>query len=104
MKLFENEILYLLGNRVITILCIPYRYCSNCIFREGILCKLRYFQVNNPNKFLKSEDVISDPKDLELYKKALKDRQRFFPNSTIEDVKGTGSQPYEIGFRTVTMP
>ena len=60
--------------------------------------------VNNPNKFLKSEDVISDPKDLELYKKALKDRQRFFPNSTIDDVKGTGSQPYEIGFRTVTMP
>ena len=60
--------------------------------------------VNNPNKFLKSEDVISDPKDLELYKKALKDRQRFLPNSTIEDVKGTGSQPYEIGFRTVTMP
>ena len=59
---------------------------------------------NNPNKFLKSEDVISDPKDLELYKRALKDRQRFFPNSIIEDVKGTGSQPYEIGFRTVTMP
>ena len=54
MKLFENEILYLLGNRVITILCVPYMHCSNCIFSEGILCKLRYFQVNTPINFLQA--------------------------------------------------
>lgn len=62
MKLFENEILYLLGNRVITILCAPYIHCSNCIFSEGILCKLRYFQVNTPNKFLASFDCRNQSK------------------------------------------
>ena len=62
MKLFENEILYLLGNRVITILCVPYIHCSNCIFSEGILCKLRYFQVNTPNKFLSSFDCRNQSK------------------------------------------
>ena len=43
MKLFENEILYLLGNRVIAIPVNPYIYCSECIFSEGNICKLRYF-------------------------------------------------------------
>lgn len=62
MKLFENEILYLLGNRVITILCVPYMHCSNCIFSEGILCKLRYFQVNTPNKFLASFNCCNQSK------------------------------------------
>ena len=55
MKLFENEILYLLGNRVIATPAEPYLYCSKCIFREGNMCKLRYFLANNLNKFLTSD-------------------------------------------------
>lgn len=59
MKLFENEILYLLGNRVITTPTGSYIYCCECIFSEGNICKLRYFQANNPNKFLKSFDCLN---------------------------------------------
>lgn len=36
MKLFENEILYLLGNRVIATPAEPYIHCGECIFSEGI--------------------------------------------------------------------
>ena len=61
---------------------------------------------NNPSNFLKSESVISDPQDLALYNRALKERQRWLEldNTVIEDVKGSGPKSYEIGFRTVTMP
>ena len=60
---------------------------------------------NNPSNFLKSESVISDPQDLALYNRALKERQRWLGlNTVIEDVKGSGPKSYEIGFRTVTMP
>lgn len=62
MKLFENEILYLLGNRVITILCVPYIHCGECILSDGILCKLRYFQIHNPNKFLANFDCRNQSK------------------------------------------
>ena len=62
MKLFENEILYLLGNRVITTPAEPYVYCSECIFREGNMCKLRYFRANNLNKFLTSFDCLNQNK------------------------------------------
>lgn len=63
MKLFENEILHLLGNRVITILCSTlYMHCSNCVFSEEILCKLRYFQATTPNKFLTSFDCFNQDK------------------------------------------
>lgn len=62
MKLFENEILYLLGNRVIATPAEPYVYCSECIFSEGNMCKLRYFRLNNPNKFLKSFDCLNQHK------------------------------------------
>ena len=62
MKLFENEILYLLGNRVIATPAEPYVYCSECIFREGNMCKLRYFQANNLNKFLTSFDCLNQNK------------------------------------------
>ena len=59
MKLFENEILYLLGNRVIATPAESYVYCSACIFR---MCKLRYFRTNNPNKFLTSFDCLNQNK------------------------------------------
>lgn len=62
MKLFENEILYLLGNRVIATPAEPYVYCSECIFREGDTCKLRYFRSNNLNKFLISFDCLNQNK------------------------------------------
>lgn len=62
MKLFENEILYLLGNRVIATPAEPYVYCSECIFREGNMCKLRYFRSNNLNKFLISFDCLNQNK------------------------------------------
>ena len=62
MKLFENEILYLLGNRVIAITAAPYVYCSECIFSEGNICKLRYFRSHNPNKFLTSFDCLNQHK------------------------------------------
>lgn len=62
MKLFENEILYLLGNRVIATPAEPYVYCSECIFREGNMCKLRYFQSHNPDKFLTSFDCLNQNK------------------------------------------
>ena len=62
MKLFENEILYLLGNRVIATPAEPYVYCSECIFCEGNMCKLRYFRLNNPNKFLTSFDCLNQHK------------------------------------------
>lgn len=62
MKLFENEILYLLGNRVIAIPAEPYVYCSECIFCEGNMCKLRYFLLNNPNKILESFDCLNQNK------------------------------------------
>lgn len=62
MKLFENEILYLLGNRVIATPAEPYVYCSECIFSEGNICKLRYFRSNNPNKFLESFDCLNQNK------------------------------------------
>lgn len=62
MKLFENEILYLLGNRVIAIPAEPYVYCSECIFSEGNMCKLRYFRLNNPNKFLERFDCFNQNK------------------------------------------
>lgn len=59
MKLFENEILYLLGNRVIATPAEPYIHCCECIlFSEGNICKLRYFRSYNPNKFLKSFDCL----------------------------------------------
>ena len=61
---------------------------------------------NNPSNFLKSESVISDPQDLALYNRALKERQRWLEltNNVIEDIKGSGPKSHEIGFRTVTMP
>lgn len=62
MKLFENEILYLLGNRVIATPAEPYVYCSECIFSEGNMCKLRYFRLNNPNKFLERFDCFNQNK------------------------------------------
>jgi len=62
MKLFENEILYLLGNRVIATPAEPYIYCSACIFRKGNMCKLRYFRANNLNKFLTSFDCLNQNK------------------------------------------
>lgn len=62
MKLFENEILYLLGNRVIATPAEPYVYCSECIFREGNMCKLRDFQSYNLNKFLTSFDCLNQNK------------------------------------------
>lgn len=62
MKLFENEILYLLGNRVIATPAEPYVYCSECIFREGNMCKLRYFRANNTDKFLTSFDCLNQNK------------------------------------------
>lgn len=62
MKLFENEILHLLGNRVIAIPAEPYVYCSECIFREGDTCKLRDFQSHDPNKFLISFDCLNQNK------------------------------------------
>lgn len=62
MKLFENEILYLLGNRVIATPAEPYVYCSQCIFREGNMCKLRYFRANNSDKFLTSFDCLNQNK------------------------------------------
>ena len=62
MKLFENEILYLLGNRVIATPAEPYVYCSECIFREGNMCKLLYFRANNLNKFLTSFDCLNQNK------------------------------------------
>lgn len=62
MKLFENEILYLLGNRVIATPAEPYVYCSECIFHEGNMCKLRYFLANNPNKFFISFDCLNQNK------------------------------------------
>ena len=63
MKLFENEILYLLGNRVIATPAEPYIHCCECIlFSEGNICKLRYFQVNTPNKFLASFDCRNQSK------------------------------------------
>ena len=62
MKLFENEILYLLGNRVIATPAEPYVYCSECIFSEENMCKLRYFRSNNPNRFLKSFDCLNQHK------------------------------------------
>lgn len=62
MKLFENEILYLLGNRVIATPAEPYVYCSECIFYEVNTCKLRGFQLHNPNKFLKSFDCLNQNK------------------------------------------
>ena len=62
MKLFKNEILYLLGNRVIATPAVPYVYCSECIFCEGNMCKLRYFRANNPNKFLTSFDCLNQHK------------------------------------------
>lgn len=62
MKLFENEILYLLGNRVIATLAEPYVYCSECIFHKGNMCKLRYFRSNNLNKFLTSFDCFNQNK------------------------------------------
>lgn len=62
MKLFENEILHLLGNRVIATPAEHYLHCSNCVFSEGNLCKLRCFQVNNPNKFLASFDCCNQSK------------------------------------------
>lgn len=62
MKLFKNEILYLLGNRVIATPAEPYVYCSECIFREGAMCKLRYFRANNLNNFLTSFDCLNQNK------------------------------------------
>lgn len=62
MKLFENEILYLLGNRVIATPAEPYVYCSECIFHKGNMCKLRDFQLYNPNKFLTSFDCLNQNK------------------------------------------
>ena len=62
MKLFENEILYLLGNRVIATPAEPYIYCSACIFRKEDTCELRYFRSNNLNKFLTSFDCLSQNK------------------------------------------
>ena len=62
MKLFENEILYLLGNRVITTPAEPYVHCSECIFHEGNMCKLRYFRANNLDKFLTSFDCLNQNK------------------------------------------
>ena len=62
MKLFENEILYLLGNRVIATPAEPYVYCSECIFREGNVCKLRYFRANNSDNFLTSFDCLNQNK------------------------------------------
>ena len=62
MKLFENEILYLLGYRVIATPAEPYVYCSECIFREGNMCKLRYFRANNLDKFLTSFDCLNQNK------------------------------------------
>lgn len=62
MKLFENEILYLLGNQVIAISAEPYVCCSECIFRKENICKLRYFQSHNPNKFLTSFDCLNQDK------------------------------------------
>ena len=62
MKLFENEILYLLGNRVIATPAEPYVYCSECIFRERNMCKLRYFRANNLDKFLTSFDCLNQNK------------------------------------------
>ena len=62
MKLFENEILYLLGNRVIATPDEPYIYCSQCIFREGNMCELRYFLSNNSDKFLTSFDCLNQNK------------------------------------------
>lgn len=62
MKLFKNEILYLLGNRVIATPAEPYVYCSECIFCEGNMCKLRYFRSNNLNKFLESFDCLNQHK------------------------------------------
>lgn len=62
MKLFKNEILYLLGNRVIATPAEPYIYCSGCIFSEGNMCKLRYFRSNNPNKFLERFDCLNQNK------------------------------------------
>lgn len=62
MKLFENEILYLLGNRVIATPAEPRMYCCECIFSEGNICKLRYFRSRNPNKFLKSFDCLNQHK------------------------------------------
>ena len=62
MKLFKNEILYLLGNRVIATPAESYVYCSECIFCEGNMCKLRYFRANNLNKFLTSFDCFNQNK------------------------------------------
>ena len=62
MKLFENEILYLLGNRVIATPAEPYVYCSECIFSEGNMCKLRYFRLNIPNKFFERFDCLNQHK------------------------------------------
>ena len=62
MRLFANEILYLLGNRVIATPAEPYVYCSECIFREGNMCKLRYFRANNSDKFLTSFDCLNQNK------------------------------------------
>ena len=62
MKLFENEILYLLGNRVIATPAEPYVYCSECTFDEGNMCELRYFRANNSDKFLNSFACLNQNK------------------------------------------
>lgn len=62
MKLFENEILYLLGKRIIAIPGTPYIYCKTCIFADGNLCDLRRFRVKSHNKFLKSLDCNNQNK------------------------------------------